>query len=426
MSRENLLKDEWSRRDFMSTMAKTFLGTAFLSALPGRLGAAEAPNAKAKSVIYLFMDGGMSHIDTFDPKPDNKEVQGNTDTVKTAIPGVRLGESLPLIAKSLGQAVLIRSLNSKEGAHERAKYLLHTSYPPLSSVAHPTLGSWVLKYGGKFNDSIPGYCAVGNHPFNSGFFDNEYDPFRVGDPEHALRNVVPPKSVDEETAARRLELLGKIGKSFNEKFGKWEPVKDYANFYDRAVALMRSKDLEGFDLSKESDAMRESYGKNPFGQGVLLARRLVERKVRYVEVTLGGWDTHVENFDKIPDLSAMLDKALAALLEDLAARGLLKETMIVVASEFGRTPRINDAKGRDHHPGVFSCLLAGGGVRGGQVLGSSDGEGREPKDMPVTLQDLNASIAYALGLNPKEETTSPVGRPFLMAGGGKPIEKLFS
>jgi hypothetical protein len=419
--------DELTRRDFVSNLAKTLLGNAFLSSLP-ELRAANAPskNAKAQSVIYLYMEGGMSHLDTFDPKPDNKEIQGSTGVIDTSVAGVKLADNLPQLAAVMKSLAIIRSMTSKEGAHERAKYLLHTSYPPLSSVAHPTLGSWVMKEAGRMNESLPGYLAIGNHPFNSGFFDNDFDPFHIGDPEHALLNVVPPKDVNEETTSKRLELMKQLGKKFNERYQKVESVTDYANFYDRAVALMKSKDLDAFDLTQEKEAVREKYGKNAFGQGVLLARRLVEIKARYVEVTLTGWDTHIENFEKVPDLASQLDNAAATLITDLASRGMLESTLVVIASEFGRTPKINDAKGRDHHPSVFSCVLAGGGVRGGQVYGSSDSEGRAVADSGVTMMDVNASIAFALGLDPATETISPVGRPFTLSGGGKPISRLFS
>jgi len=202
-------------------------------------------------------------------------------------------------------------------------------------------------------------------------------------------------------------------------------VKDYSVFYDKALTLMRSKDLEAFDLTKEKSEQRDQYGRNPFGQGVLLARRLTERGVRFVEVSLGSWDMHDNLSTRMPPLAQNLDQALSALLSDLKQSGRLQETVVVLASEFGRDPRFN-GDGRGHHPRAFSALLAGGGIRGGQVYGATGVDGDEVKENPVTMMDFNATIAAALGLNPSEETISPVGRPFRLAGGGKPVLSLFS
>ncbi len=426
----NFLKDDVNRRDFVLGLAKACLGASVLGfpkemfAEPAKKGM-PASAGKAKRVIYLYMAGGMSHIDTLDPKPGT-DVQGPTTPISTSVPGIMLGEHFLNLSKEMKKFSIIRSLSSKEGAHERASYHLHTNYPPLSSVYHPTFGSWILKYSGRLNKELPGFVTVGNSPFNSGYFDNEYDPFRVGDANRALLNVIPPKEVNEDRINRRLKLLSEVNTDFSKKYAGIEPVRDYANFYDRALTMMRSKDLEAFDVTKESKTVRDAYGMNQFGQGVLLARRLVEKDVRYVEVSFGGWDNHVDNFEKLKTQVSTLDKAVAALFQDLSASGLLSETLVCLSSEFGRTPIINEQNGRDHHPKVFSCILAGGGIQGGQVYGSSDAEGMDVRDNPVNVMDVNATIAQALGLNPQEETYSPVGRPFLLAGSGKPITKLFS
>ncbi len=417
-------QDEVSRRQFIEGLAKACLGTVVMGSMAPLMAA--APNsAKAKKVIYLYMQGGMSHVDTFDPKP-GREVQGPVQPVDTTITGIQLSEHLSRLAKETSDVALIRSLSSREGAHDRASYQLHTSYPPLSSVTHPSLASWIIKSGGAINPDIPANVAIGNTTYSSGFFDNAYSPFRVGDPEKALLNVVPAKNVDEARIDRRLELLKEVNDGFVSKYNKWDAVKDYTTFYDRAVAMMKSKDLIAFELSKEDPKVREKYGLNSFGQGVLLARRLVERGVKFVEVTLGGWDTHSDNFGKVKDLATRLDMAVSSLIKDLRERGLLQETLIVVTSEFGRTPTINQTGGRDHFPNVFSAMLAGGGIVGGQVYGESDADAKGVKNDQTTMQDLNATIAYALGLDFKEETISPVGRPFLMAGGGKPLMPLFT
>ncbi|MBN8216288.1 MAG: DUF1501 domain-containing protein [Spirochaetes bacterium] len=414
-------EDELTRRDFARHLARTAFGLAFVSALPSFLRAQAAPSrAKAKRVIYLYMQGGMSHLDTLDPKP-GREVQGPTETVKTAVPGVLLGASLARTAGQMKEIALVRSLHSKEGAHERARYQLHTGYPPLSSLLHPATAAWVAKFAPRLNADLPPFVAVGDAVAGAGFFENTFAPFRVGDPEQALANVVPPKYIPHEIVERRIKLMKALNEPYLERWGRVAGVKDYASFYDQALALMHARDLEAFDLSKESDAAREGYGKNRFGQGCLLARRLIERDVRWVEVAWGNWDTHQDNFTSVEKQAAILDQGLGALLEDLKARGLLGETLVVLCSEFGRTPRINEGKGRDHHPDCFSALLAGGAVKGGSVWGESDEDGRKPKRDPATPMDLSATIVAALGLDPAKEVVSPAGRPFLMGGGGAPI-----
>jgi hypothetical protein len=418
------MNDDVSRRKFIEGLAKTCLGTVAISSLSPLFADAKA-NAKTKRVIYLYMAGGMSHLDTFDPKP-GRDTQGPIQSVDTAATGIQLSEHLSRLAKEMNDVALIRSLTSKEGAHDRAAYTLHTSYPPLSSVTHPSLASWIVKSGGAINQEIPANVSIGNTTFSSGFFDNVYSPFRVGDPERALVNVVPAKNVDEPRMDRRLDLLHEVNNGFTSKYEKWEPIKDYTTFYDRAVTMMKSKDLAAFEVSKEDPKLREKYGLNSFGQGVLLARRLVERGVKFVEVSLGGWDTHADNFTKLKDLGNRLDMGVSTLISDLRDRGLLKDTLVVVVSEFGRTPTINQTGGRDHFPNVFCGMLAGGGIVGGQVHGESDIDGKVVKKDPVSMQDFNATIVHALGLDFNEETISPVGRPFLMAGGGKPLTNLFT
>lgn len=428
MKRNLFSRYDSSRRDFIENLAKVCLGTAVLGQTKW-LKAAEtagnaAPQGKAKSVIYLYMIGGMSHVDTLDPKPENSSVKGPFGAVQAGA-SVYLGDQLARVAKSFSDVAVIRSLTSKEGDHRRARYQLHTSYPPLSSVQHPSIGSWISKTATRLNQELPPYFTIGEGGFNSGFFANEYDPFRVGDPETILKQITPTKPGADEDLKRRLSLLGDLQGDFVKEYGAYEPVKDYSVFYDKALTLMRSKDLEAFDLTKEKSEQRDRYGRNPFGQGVLLARRLTERGVRFVEVSLGNWDMHDNLSTRLPPIAQNLDQALSALLADLKQTGRLSETVVVLATEFGRDPRFN-GDGRGHHPRAFSALLAGGGIKGGQVYGATGADGDEVKENPVTMMDFNATIAQALGLNPSEETISPVGRPFRLAGGGKPILSLFS
>jgi len=419
--------DAISRRRLLAGAASTWLGVNILSA--GRaLGAATggaAGKATADHVIYLYLTGGMSHLDTFDPKPGT-DAQGPTEVIKTNVPGVQVSSHLPSVAQHMDKLALVRSMTTKVGAHERGQYFMRTSYQPLGTIQHPGLGAWVMKLGGKTNRTLPGNILVSGpsqHP-GAGFMETRYAPLRIGAPDEGLDNAHLPKSMTQSQFDHRMKLSQQLDRGFRQRY-LHKQVKAYSDFYNDAVRLMKSEDLAAFDLENEPQAVRAAYGDDRFGQGCLLARRLVQHGVRFVEVNHGGWDTHQDNFDRIEDLAGVLDRALAALLEDLAKQGMLERTMVVVATEFGRTPKINDRQGRDHHPRVFTTLMAGGGVRGGQVYGSSDANGYEVKDNPVQIPDFNATIAYAMGLPVEQEEFSPSGRPFTVAHKGQPITALF-
>lgn len=260
----------------------------------------------------------------------------------------------------------------------------------------------------------------------AGYLDGKHGPLPVLDPAAGLASAQRPKGVEAEQAARRLKRLAEMDGAFNERFGDPAP-QAYADMYDQATRLMTSKDLAAFDLEQESAAMRAAYGTDAFGQGCLLARRLVEHQVRYVEVINGGWDMHNDIFGELEDKCPSVDRALAALLADLEARGLLEDTLVVVATEFGRSPSIEGARnGRNHHPAAYSCLLAGGGVKGGYAHGKTDEAGRAVIEKPVTVPDFNATIAWALGLDLDKVHTSPEGRPFRVADKGRPVLEVFA
>ena len=423
-----------TRRAFLGGLARTALGVTLLDSL-GSLGgplsglmAAEPGRVRqpARACIYLYMNGGMSHLDTFDPKPGNADA-GPVKSLNTAVDGLSLSEYLPLLAKHADKLALIRSLSSNQGAHEQGEYLMRTSYAMRGTIKHPTLGAWTSLFLGKENPTLPPFITIGagsNHP-GAGFMESKYAPLPLGAPDQGLPNSQRPEGVTKEEYAHRLELL----KSFNQPFQQAydvKPVRAYRDLYDEAVTLMGSKDLAAFDLKQESDALRTAYGDSNFGQGCLLARRLVENDVRFVEVGLGGWDTHDDNFDRVSDQAAILDRGLSTLLADLTARGMLGETLVVLATEFGRTPRINQNQGRDHFPKAFTCLLAGGGITGGQVHGQTSENGSEVVKDVVTPEDFNATIAHGLGLPLTQVVTSPSGRPFTVADKGKPLTGLFA
>lgn len=424
--------DEFSRRRFVTQAAKAFLGVSILPwAMPKQATAAglglnrplnHAP--KARNVIYLYMSGGMTHIDTFDPKPGT-ETGGPTTAIKTNADGLQLAENLPLLANHGDKIAVVRGMTSTKGAHQQGNYFMHTSYAPRSTIRHPSLGAWMTRLDERSNPTLPGAVVVSGgsqHPL-AGFLPSSHQPLAIGKPDEGLRNSRMHPGVTEEEFKKRLSLADQFDKGFREKYNL-KKVRAYSDMYADAVRLMKSGDLEAFDIDKESEETREAYGEETFGQGVLLARRLVERHVRFVEVQLGGWDTHQLNFDRAPERCAILDQALAALLGDLDKRGMLDETLVVLATEFGRTPNINVNQGRDHYPKAFSSMLAGGGIRGGQVWGKTDPEGREVVDQRVEIPDFNATIAYALGLPLDEIVYSPTRRPFTLADKGQPLTQL--
>lgn len=424
------LKSDFSRRGFVARAAKSFLGVSALSTLPDLSRAAGAGAsglhqiATAKRVIYLYMTGGMSHLDTFDPK--TTAVMGPTKLIDTPVDDLKLADNLPLLAKRAERLAVIRSMTSTQGAHKQGNYFMHTSYELRSSIRHPAMGAWLLKFKGKGNPSLPGSVMIGNdssHP-GAGFFESGLSPLTIRDPESGLQNSTILPGLTEDRFDLHRSLSEKLDAAFVEKY-RQKNVRAYTDMYDDAIRLMRSRDLAAFDISREDDATKELFGKNPFGQGCLLARRLLEHGVNFVEVALGGWDTHNSNFVNVPEQAAILDAAFSALLGDLGRRGLLDDTLVVLATEFGRTPEINSNEGRDHHPQAFTCVLAGGGIKGGTVHGKTDENGSKILEGTVRVQDFNATIGYALGLPLDQVLYSPSMRPFTLADKGKPVVELF-
>ena len=423
--------DDLTRRRLLACAARSFLGVGLL---PGAIFAAEAapaprpggPARRAKNVIYLYMDGGMSHVDTWDPK--GGEVAGPTETIRSSADAIQLGEYLPRTAKLMHRGAVVRSLTSTLGAHEQGNYLMHTSYQLRGTISHPSLGAWLSHFQGAGNPSLPAMVYVGNasrHP-GAGFLPPSHSPLFVNNPANGLRDIERLKGLSADGLRDRLRLAADLDAEFVKQFPAQGGVAAHAEAYDGAVKMMASRDVAAFDLAQEKQAVRDAYGKEPFGQGCLLARRLVERGVRFVEVSLHGWDTHAGNFVVTPDLCRQLDGGLASLVGDLHDRGLLKDTLVVVATEFGRTPKINASLGRDHYPKAFSAALFGGGVVPGSVYGRTDKTGEEVADDALTIPDFNATIGHALGLPLDEVVFSPTRRPFKVADKGKPAVELFS
>lgn len=426
MTTPTRIRDLWeapiARRSLVESIARSALGVGLAGGWAQQLDAApDRPRGRASRMITLFMTGAMSHLDTFDPKPGREE-QGSTKAIKTKTPGVLFGESLPKLAAMSDRLAVIRSMTTETGAHESATYLMRTAYPKLNSIRHPSLGSWMLHALGKGNQQLPGYTLVGSgndHP-GAGFLDPALTPVPIADPNRGLENTKRPAYLSEEMFKERLEMAEQIDRDFTKRYAGRQ-IEAYDKMYKEATRLMGSVDLEAFDLGKEKQEVRERYGSSRLGAACLLARRLVESGVRCVEVEHGGWDMHRDIFSEIPKRAGELDLVLATLLDDLRDRGLLDSTLVVLVTEFGRTPKVNENAGRDHHPGVFSCLLAGAGVKGGAVHGASDARGFLPDKDGVSVADFCTTVATACGLPCGQDFFSPSGRPFRIGGGGKPI-----
>jgi hypothetical protein len=420
-----ILDQPFARRRLFAQAAAGLLGVKLLPLFESSSVAVQE-NAKAKHVILLTMRGAMSHIDTFDPKP-GREVQGSTKPISTKIPGVSFGETIPKLAAMADQLAIVRSLSTETGDHEQGTYLMRTGYKKINSIQHPGLAAWTVLATGKISKTLPPSVLIGNgneHP-NAGFLDPKLLPVPIADPFKGLENTKSPPYLSEENFDRRLTLAGKFDRAFQDKYQGSE-MQAYNELYREAVRLMGSKDLDAFDIKKEPEKVLEAYGANKFGQGCVLARRLVQAGIRFVEVEFNGWDMHQQIFSELPERAGQLDRALSQLLEDLRGSGLLKSTIVFLQNEFGRTPKINENSGRDHHPGAFSCLMAGAGIKVGQVYGESDEDGRSVKSNAVSVADFNTTIATAMGIDTDKEYFSPNGRPFKIGGGGKAIRQLLS
>lgn len=418
------LSDCQSRRTFVEACARAAFGLSVFPLLGGHTRAAEptrgAGFGKAKHIIILNLEGGLSHIDTFDPKEGDAKGPGTAVSTKA---GFQLTSFLPETAKVSDKITIIRSMTAKVGVHANAQYLMRTGYEKRGTILHPGLGAWAQHYLGASHKTLPSSVCV-NRPANhgNGFFPAAFSPLPILDPEDGLANATPP--VAETQQEKRIALLAEVDRGFSKRVGD-ENVRAYNDFYDTTMQLMRSSDLKAFDLNAEDSALRERYGRTKFGQGALLARRLVEHGVRFVEVQSGGWDMHKDLEDSMENRGAEFDKAFAALIGDLDSRGLLDSTLVAVTTEFGRKPSF-DGSGRGHHPIAFSCVLAGGGVKRGTVYGSTDAKGYAPVTNPTKVGDLHATIAWAAGLPIETEVNTPSGRPMTVGNHGKPAMGVFA
>jgi hypothetical protein len=430
-----------SRRDWLKLSAAGVVSVP-LSGWLGTLaaGAANDPQRK-RACILLWMNGGPSQMDTFDLKPGNKN-GGPFREIQTSAAGLRISEHLPNLAKYGNRMAVVRSMSTKEAEHGRATFVMRTGYNPIGPIQYPGIGSLLSKELGSMDSPLPNCVAIAPNRFinpaayGPGFLGPQYAPLNVGDNIQLAQQQAPangqpadvdygkmlrvqdvdvPEDVDPAHADARLDLLQQMEGDFVQRHPGVAP-QSHQTAYNRAVKLMRTTAAKAFNLEEEPSAVRDAYGRSLFGQGCLLARRLVERGVPFIEVSLAGdnglgWDTHAQNFDIVRTLSRTLDPAWSTLMSDLEVRGLLDSTLIVWMGEFGRTPTINPQQGRDHFATAWSTVLAGGGIRGGQAVGKTSDDGMEVTDRPVSVSDFLATVCLALGVDPLKYNTSNVGRP---------------
>lgn len=411
------------RRAFLQGTAGGLTGALLASLLRHRNAQAQvekAPAPRAKSCIILWLNGGPSHLDTFDPKPSSKN-GGPFKAIKTRTPGLLFSEHLPQLAALTNLMTVIRG-TSKEGNHQRARYLLHTGYAPNPTVIHPALGGWVSALTAPKNGELPAFVSIGGPSESGGFLGVQHGPFVV--PRAAPpQNIAYARNINEERFDRRSAALAAMDEHFAKEVGDPQ-VQGRREVQAQAVRMMRSPKLSAFAAEEEPEAIQKSYGTSDFGKGCLVARRLIEQGVSLVEVALDGWDTHKDGFARTKKLSETLDQGAAALLKDLEQRKLLSSTMVVCLGEFGRTPRINNNDGRDHYPQAWSALLAGGGLRRGLVHGQTDADGAKVSEKAVIVPDLFATLVTQLGIQHDRSFSTPSGRPLNVTDGGTPIKEL--
>ncbi len=400
----------------------TFLGMPVRDLMAS--GPATFGSASAEQVILFWNGGGMSHIDTWDPKP-GRPTAGYFKPIQTSASGVEISEIFPTVAKQMHNASLIRSIAGTNGDHGRATYELQTSYQMTgNSTIHPGIGSIVVSQRDSLGD-LPAFVSIGGRAPKAGYLGQKCEAYYVGRPGERDPYLSFPEGINSAHGNKRLDILAKMNLRQTKNFSTSE-MKAAETALNDAVDLMQSPALSVFDLEKEDPKTLARYGETEFGRAALLARKLNEKGVRFVQVNRGGFDNHEGIEEAMRTHGEVMDPALGSLLEDLAVSGRLDKTLVVVLSEFGRTPRINKNSGRDHWARVFSAFMAGGGVKGGHVIGSSDADGAMPDEQPVQVSDIHASIVSAMGINPAHEITTPQGRPMtLVRKEAKVIDGLF-
>ena len=420
-----MLNPNLSRREMLKLGAAGVLGTGMSGWLNILASHAAETRAKSKSCILLWMDGGPSHKDTFDLRPGTAQ-GGPFKSIQTNVPGIQVSEHFPRLSQLMNHGAIVRSMTTGEGAHGRAKYYMHTGYKEgVGGLVYPSLGAIVAKEIGKQDSALPNYVSIGNRSYGSGFLGARHQPLVVADPARGVENL--RSQLATERFNNRVNLLDQLEAGFHRTHGD-ELSTAHRTTYQRAVELMRDQGTKAFDIGNESASGRAAYGTTKFGEGCLLARRLVETGISFVEVTLGGWDTHQNNFERVSQLSKTVDAPMSQLITDLRERGLLDSTLVIWMGEFGRTPRINQRgpqPGRDHYPRAWSLAMFGGGIRGGQVVGRTDSEAATVVDRPVSTLDFMATVCRILGIDYNKQNNTQLGRPIrIVDRGANPISQL--
>jgi hypothetical protein len=430
-----------SRRAVLATLGNVGIAGVLGQAWLARMLQA-GPTTTAKRCILLWMSGGASQTDTFDPKPGHAN-GGPTKTIDTAVPGIVFSEHLPLLARQAGRLAVIRSMTSAEGDHQRGTQQMLTGYRPNGPLQYPVMGSVVSKYLGNSEQDLPSFVSLSGPRFGQvgpGFLGPKYAPLTVSgfsDDPNARANLtidglLPPPGVSSESVSARAELSRVLQAEFRQKYAG-TAVESFQENSQRATRMILTEAQRAFHLEDEPPALREAYGRGRFGQSCLLARRLIERGVSFVEVAHTGvapaglgWDTHTDHFTQNAALCQTLDAGWSTLLQDLHERGLLQDTLVVWMGEFGRTPQINPNQGRDHFPQAWATVLAGGGIAGGTVVGRTSDDGQMIVDRPVSVPEFMASLFHALGMDLQTEHLTPEGRPVaLVENKAQPVQALF-
>jgi uncharacterized protein (DUF1501 family) len=413
-----------SRRSLLTSTTAASLSYFGTSLWPSLL-AAQSDAAKAKACILIFLEGGPSQIDTFDPKP-GAPTAGSFEAIDTRLPGVSFAQHLPRLAEIADQMAIVRSLTSLEGDHDRAQSFLHTGYLPNARLEHPALGSTLAWQKPDPNSDVPPFISIERN-FQTSILGPQFGPFVIDDVNNPAPSLALPEGFTETRMKRRLDALEAFNSRFDQRFQS--PLgTDLIQLTRRADRMRNSDVFQPYDPAEHEAELWERYG-GGIGDGFLArsclaARRFVEAGVRFVEIQYGGWDTHADNFNLVQNLSASLDTGLSTLIDDLKERGMLDQTLVVCVGEFGRTPKINGDNGRDHFPDVFSAVLAGGGIKTGQVLGESTEDGSEIKDRPVSVPDFHATLLTALGVDVMKDYFAPDGRLLKLTDKGKVVSEL--
>ena len=421
-----MFSEMMNRREALKLSAAGVLGYSVSNWFNILAAHAAENNVATKNCILLWMDGGPTHKDTFDLRPGTDH-GGPYRQIQTSVNGIQISEHLPQVARVMNHGVIIRSMSTPEGAHARAKYNLHTGYREgQGGLVYPSLGSIVSKELGSETAAMPNFVSIGSRAYGSGFLGARHQPLIVNDAARGVENL--RAGINQGQFNDRVNLLNELESGFQREHNA-NTAQAHRTTMQRAVTLMRDTGTRAFDISLEPAASAAAYGNTAFGRGCLMARRLIESGVKFVEVTLGGWDTHQNNFERVRQLSAQLDPAMATLVRDLQDRGLLQNTLVVWCGDFGRTPRINQRgaqPGRDHYPRAWSSVMFGGGIRTGQVIGRTDAEAATVVERPVNTLDYMATLCRALGIDYNKQNIASNGRPIrIVDRPATPIAQLF-